>query len=289
MFSFPPVRLSRPMTVRPLILVSGLLLTLVPSVHAATSNEAALAEAWQQTALNLFNDANLSFAELSGREARFGEAVTLLQVQPKTNANVDRAVALFGEVLAENAGDKLGITARYYLGRIEQLHRSPINPEAAAGHFRQLVQEYPAHPMAEQALVKLALIELYGNATDVERQAAFERLAGSVATLKTADAIRDLNLILAEAGLRFGQSPAMALDHYIAAEQAGIHLTTVRGSVLVAIGELARQVGRVDVARRYYELFLQDFQRDTRRRLIRERLAALPAVTSTNSVAEDRS
>lgn len=243
----------------------------------ATADPAALREVWQTSALNLFKDAHHSFSDLSGREARFGEAVTLLQVQPKTSSNINHAATLLEQVLADNPGDELGIAARYYLGRLEQVHRMPVNPTAATAHFNTLIQEHPGHPLTEQAIVKLALIELYSPDDAAARLAAFERFTALADTLATADARRDLNLTLGAVALRFDLGQDRALKRYLAAEQAGIHLTTVRSSTLVTIGELARKTGRHDIAREHYLLFLKDFQRDERRLMVKEALATLPA------------
>lgn len=265
------------MSTRPPFILTALVLAACPLARAATPPPT-LQQAWEDAALNLTKEANHGFAVLEGREARFGEAVTLLQVQPKTDVNIQRAATLLEGIVTENTGDELGITARYYLGRLEQVHRTPLNPPAAAGHYAVLMRDYPGHPLTEQAIVKLALLELYAPAATKEaRLQVFEKFRLLGERLQTHDAIRDLNLTLANAALRLDLGDELALPAYIAAHRAGIHLTNVRGDVVVSIGELARKTGRTDLAREYYRLFLDEFHRDNRRLTIRERLAALPA------------
>lgn len=262
---------------RPPIILSALMLATCPLARSATPPPTLL-QAWQDTALNLTKEANQGFAALAGREADFGEAITLLQIQPKTDVNIRRSATLLEGVITENAADELGIAARYYLGRLEQVHRTPLNPQAAAGHYAVLIREFPTHPLTEQAIVKLALLELYTPNIDKDaRRQTFEKFLRLGEGFKTHDAIRDLNLILANAALRLELGDELALHSYIAAHRAGIHLTAVRGNVIVSIGELARKTGRTELAREYYRLFLDQFQRDNRRLTIRERLDALPA------------
>lgn len=262
-----------PLTLAALLFIQG---PLARSAEAP-ADPAALREAWQASALNLFKDANHRFADLTGREARFGEAVTLLQVQPKTASNINRSASLLEQVRADNPGDELGIAALYHLGRLEQVHRMPVNPAAAIAHFNTLIQDHPGHPFTEQAITKLAIIELYAPDNAARRPAVFERFTALADTLVTSDARRDLNLTLGNAALRFGLGDERALERYLIAEQAGIHLTTVRSSTLVTIGELARKLGRHDIAREHYQLFLKDFQRDDRRLMVKEALATLPS------------
>ncbi|MFH1498892.1 MAG: hypothetical protein ABII82_13825 [Verrucomicrobiota bacterium] len=263
------------MFIRSTILLPALLLALWPQARAATPP--ALSQAWEDAALNLTREAHRSFAALDGREARFGEAVTMLQLQPKTDPNIERAANLLEEVVAERADDELGIAARFYLGRLEQVHRTPLNPEAAAEHFAVLLRDFPGHPLTEQAVVKLALLELYAPGTPAEQLAAFEKFRRLGEELKTHDAIRDLNLTLGNAAQRLALGDELALPCYIAAYRAGIHLTSVRGDTLVSIGELARKTGRHELAREHYQRFLEEFKRDNRRLTIRERLDSLPA------------
>lgn len=243
----------------------------------ATSSETALVEAWQNASLGLFNEANHAFAALPGDEARLGEAVTLLLRQPKTDGNIDRAAALLSDLVQKSPASDLAVTARYYLGRIEQTHRSPANPDAARKIFRELVSAHQGHPYADLATVKLAIIELNEQLPDAERQARFDAFAAMAPALKSPSARRDLYITLADSSQRFGYAPEVTLDLLLAADKAGLARRVEQGNVWVRIGQLAQDTGRNEIAREYYGKYLTHFIRDNRRRMVSERLAALPA------------
>lgn len=260
----------------PLALLVLLCVGTARAADPTPAETAPLQQAWQDAALSLFKESHQAFAALEERDARFGQAVTLLIQQPKTDGNIQQAHDMLAE-LARGDGE-LAISALYYLGRIEQSHRSTPDPAAAAGHYRKLIAEHPGHPKAELALVKLAIIELYEVVADDVRRGRFATFLGRVATLRTAEHRRDLHVVLADAALRFGYSPEIALDQLLAADAIGFVRPLMRANMWVRIGNLAAETGRHEVARDYYTRFLDTFQRDNRRLMVGERLAALPPV-----------
>ncbi len=242
--------------------------------------------AWQSASLGLFNEANHSFAALSGDEARLGEAVTLLLRQPKTDGNVTRATEMLSAIVKDSPDSSFAITARYYLGRIAQSHRMPNDPETARKTFRDLITAHPGHPYADLATVKLAILDLYEQVPDSLRRARFDEFTKLAPGLKSTTARRDLSLLLADVSQRFGYDPVITLDLLLAADQAGIARRNEQGNVWVRIGQLAQDTGRVEVARAYYNKYLATFIRDNRRRMVTERLAALPAKTQSPEAAQ---
>lgn len=245
-------------------------------------------KAWRDATLYLFQESYLGFPKTEAPEARLGRAALLLLQQPKTDANLDAAVAEL-EALAGDpapAAAETAATARYLLGRVAHLHRAPADPAAAAAHYRRLIAEHPAHLLADQALVKLALIELHDPAL-----AAEERVARLDAYSVRGDALarvssrRDLHLTLAGIAWQYRLGDERMLRHYLAADAAGVVSPTQRANVVVSIGELASRVGRTDLARAAFERYLAEFSRDYRRALVRDKLAALPAAVATNSSA----
>ncbi len=260
-------------------------LLLLLSAPLFASDPAPASSPWELTALGLLKEAHAAFAELPSedREARFGEAVTLLNLQPKTDANLDRAAALFTAIAASNATDHLGISSRYFLARIPQVHR--VNPDVSAALviFRELSTLDSPHPLAQRAVVQLALIELFEpDIPPDEVRTRFERLATRGASLNEPSAIRDFNLVMGDVALRFKFGEDIALDHLLAGERAGIARAGTRRDTWIRIAELARRTGRTDIATSYYNLFLKNFPRDARRLMVKERLTAL---TSTSDAA----
>jgi hypothetical protein len=238
-----------------------------------------LERAWSDASLYLFKESYQGFGKHDDAEARLGRAALLLVQQPKTDANIQAATAQL-EALAGDPNPatlEIAATARYLLGRVAHLHRTPPDPEAAAVQYRRLLADHPGHFLADQALVKLALIELQKPAlTPEERTAAIDTYASQADALARPSSRRDLHLLLARITEQYRLGDERALRHYLAADAAGVHRPTLRANVLVSIGEIASRIGREDVARTYFERFLAEFSRDYRRALVRDKLAALP-------------
>jgi hypothetical protein len=256
--------------------ISAVLLLATP-LAASSSDEPS---AWDQVALGLLREANEAFAEQpeGDRKARFGEAITLINLQPKTDANLERAAALLTGVVSSGADDMFGVAARYYLARIAQFHRSSPDTREALRLYHELAALNSTHLLAQRAMVQIAIIELFEPGVAPEEiRARYERLSGRGTSLTEASAIRDFNLVLAEAALRFKLGNSLALDHLIAADKAGLARPVTERDTWVRIAELARETGRNDVAIAYYRRFLTTFRRDSRNVMITERLNALLA------------
>jgi hypothetical protein len=237
--------------------------------------------AWAETARLDTAGALRTFRELAetggggGAAARYGEAVVLLNLQPKTERNVARAEALLEEVRGAAGDEDLVRWAEYQLARAAQWHRVRPDPRAAERRYRDLVSAAPAHPAAQLAAVKLALLIAYdprSPAPAADRLREAEALGRS---LTLPDARRDFHLSLARAAQYFELPAPVALEHLLAAEATGAISTFQRGGVLVAIGQLAAASDRPAEAARAFRQFLREFPRDTRTRAVRDRLAAL--------------
>lgn len=274
-----PLRLSLPV----LTAVSLVPLPAAPSESASSP--------WEQTARGLLKEAHSAFASHPSpdREARFGEAVTLINLQPKTDGNLDRATALFSAIAATGADDHLGLSSRYFLARIPHVHRASQDLPAALAMYRELAALDSPHPLAQRALVQLALLELFEPRLPVERaRERFDRLAARGAALTDPPSIRDFHLVMGDAALRLNLGDGIALGHLLAADRAGIARAITQRDSWVRIAGLASRCGRHDIAADYYNRFLQTFPRDTRRLMIRERLAALADRTRHDSLPAAR-
>lgn len=260
------------------VLLAGLVAS-APVAHA-DPKPSTHAEAWEATASGLFADAHILFSgqldnAASRRETRLGLAVNLLQLQPKTDGRINEAAALLDALLAEQTEDSVGVEARYFRARLEHLHRAPANPEAAISHYECLVAEHPDHPLAGQALVKLALIRLYRAQPAAQRAEVFAALSARARSVAFASARRDLHLVLGEAALRLDLGDRAALDHFLGALDAGIQLHPVRADTLVRVGLLAAALQLPEIAARHHQLFLDEFPRDPRRLAVIQHLASL--------------
>jgi hypothetical protein len=247
--------------------------------HAQDTPPAGMEAAWSEGAQLSFADAARHFAKLGDtREARFGRAVMLLNAQPKTNANVAEGRALLLALRRERADDDAGIGALYYLARVAQFHEARPDLAGARAHFATLIAQHGDHFYGQLARLKLATLALYDAAdssSPADRLAAAEALG---APLRHPGVTRDFHLLAAEAYLRFNLSLERALAHFLAAEATGAPVRdVVRSALFIQIGECARELGRHELARRFYGRFLAEFPRDARGSTVRARLAGLPA------------
>lgn len=261
----------------------GQSLRLGPAIIALTTiplvaDDARLAEqAGWEALLNLQNrEAVEYFAASTTRSSQLGEALALLNSQPQTRANFGRAEQLLTALHESNPHDESGIAATYYLGRLAQLN--PFGPDyaKAARYLENLIEQHPSTPYAQMAITKLAILRIYLLPQESTREATLGELNNRLSPyLALPAAIRDFNLILADAYARFQISDEAALNHLLAAYHSGVLIGKARSDILLRIGELSRLLGDKDQAKRFYRQFLEEFPRDQRTHTIRERLEAL--------------
>ena len=220
-------------------------------------------------------------SEVGDRESRFGMAVTLLNVQPKTAGNVQRAYRLLREIRNENFSDHYGISAQYFLGRIDQVHRSSPHRESARRHFTLLIERHREHPLAQLAVVKLGILDLYDPLND-DLATRFEQVEGRVGLLWDRPAKRDYHLLLAEAYDRYELSKSGSLEHLLAAERADPSIARSDPDFAVLVADLARELDEVEIAIRYYRVFMTNFPRDPRRYQVERVLEDLGAVAQSH-------
>lgn len=262
--------------------VAVALATGLAGVGHVDAEESDLAAIWTSATQLLVNEAYVGFQRVrsgdddDAREADFGVALMLLNKQPKTEANIQQAADLFAQVGA-GGDDDLSVLAAYYGARIEQMHRFEPNSAAAIALYNSLIESHPGHPIAEVAISKRAVLEIYDDSPLEAKRARLEQLATLAPTLQYPPARRDLHLLLADSYARLFQDNQNTLAELLAADAEGIERPKNRSDVWVRIGELARLTGQPELARRYYKKFLESFRRDNRTFTVRQRLEALPS------------
>lgn len=266
----------------PLRLTSG---GLVKRVLCAVVFGAALtasASPWDDMTSGLFNESHAEFVKEQKhakpedlRTLRFGEATSLLNVQPRTESNIDKAYGIFEEIIRANPADDLALEARYMQGRIDQVQRPTPDLAKAEATFADLAANQSTHLVGQRALVKLALIRLYAPVDAAERRRRYDEL--SIAATKVTDpgVTVQINLLLGEVARRVNYGTAEELKHYLAAEKAGVVKRRLLGDVYIRIADLARLEGKNDIAIDYYTRFLEQFPRTDRRTTVENLLAAL--------------
>lgn len=237
---------------------------------------AALADYRAEEALRIFTAAAKAADPAVVRLAELGRGVTLLALQPVSQAQIEQARSILS-ALTENQADEAALGAWFYLARIAQHHRAQAEPAEAARCYRRLLELAPDSAWAQSALGRLALLELYAPDGRGTLEQRFARVSDLLGLARTPEARCDLHWLMAEA-VAFHRLPeARALPHLIAAEETGRLDVVTRPDVLVQIAELARRTGEAASAREYYLRFLRDYPRDNRDYLVRQRLAALDA------------
>jgi tetratricopeptide (TPR) repeat protein len=204
-------------------------------------------------------------------EARLLDAISLLERQPRTQGNIDRAQA----TLLEVAGAKgpASPAALYLAARVAEVHSQPSNVGLAIRRYEELFATAPEDPLAQAGVVKMLLLMTYQDGRDPAVVLKDAEVWGG--RLTNADALRNFHLLMGRSLLFFHLDRASARDHFEAALKLGLLDPVNRANTLVTVAELYFQEGKGSLAKPYYERFLAEFSRDQRRRIVKERLAAI--------------
>lgn len=252
-----------------------------PSPEASTE-AAPYANAWDDAATFLFNDANEAFHAQgpagTERERALGAAITLLNIQPRTTGNLVKARKELEQLSSGDARDEVAIFAKFFLARLHAHYECPgASPAEAKRLYRELLHENAGNVIAEYSASALVLMELYDNIPAADRATRFAALEELLPGLKTPSGRRDFHLVMGYAYIDFqpGHANEKAMEHLMAADREGITRWQSESEAWIAIGELARAEGRVDIATTYYGKFLAKYKRDNRHYSIQKRLESL--------------
>ncbi len=266
---------ERPLT--PLLAAACLL---AASVRGEVPRDDARA-GWRNLSILNANEAYRVFstaadANPADRDARLGEAVSLLNVEPQTDDSIARASGLFESLRSGEKGDEAAVGAAYYLARIAQLHAAAPDRDAVVRDFRDLIARHPRSPYAQLAAPKLAILLLYDDVPAAEWQRRAREVEDLIPTLSTPAARRDTRLVLAGALIRLRGDHARAypLITQCLAENLVIRPSHLN-SLLLQAAESARVLGKNGEAAAYYRKFLSDFPSDMKTDEIRRRLELL--------------
>ena len=211
------------------------------------------------------------------RRARFGEALMLLNVQPRTVDKIESAREIFLDIAYQEPTDELSIRSIFYLGRINQVHQSAWNWDRASLYYEELIRRWPQHPFTQMGLAKYAMVQLYQPNSKEERERRLEELEKLAETLTYPPAVRDFSYVVGVACLSLDLSKEVALQHLIVVANSELHQSRSLASIYVRIGETARQLGQYELAEKYYRTFLERFPRELRTTIIRDRIAVIEA------------
>jgi len=248
---------------------------LVPAAQAQTKSTApVLAEAWQTLSDGFYDDAIRQFAATgSSREARLGLAMAQFNRPPVTSSSLDDACRQFEELAGGD--DDTGHAARYFLGRLQQLHPMAPDPAAAARTYERLVATGADDRWCRLALVKLAVLRL--TILPSPNGLPAQLLAAEPLLSRTADPVtrRDLHLVLSEVRMHHQLYDATTLGHLQAALNEPTLPADMRADLLIQTAQISLKLGDLATARARYERLLREFPKDRRHYTVKQALAHL--------------
>ena len=254
-------------------LVAGLLAAVAAQATEKTLPPS-LADAWQTLSIGFYSDAIDQFtATGSSREAQLGLAIAQLNRPPVTPSSLEEAQRQLAVLAAGE--DATSHAARYFLGRLLQIHPITPDPAAAAHEYERLLATGADDTWTRLALVKLAILRLtvLPAPGDVPAQlAAVEPLLTRTADPAT---LHDLHLVLAEVRLSHEIYDAAALGHLRAALATTRESDTMHADLLIQVARLASMLGDRATAKEHYEQFLHDYPKERRAFTVSEALAHL--------------
>jgi hypothetical protein len=215
-------------------------------------------------------------ADPVAREARLGEAVSLLSAQPGTPAKIAMAERILAGLRAALPNDESGLAAAYYLARIHQLHDDPPDRLAAVAGYRELISSHAGSFYAQLAAPKLALLLLFDDVPRDEWDRREAEVTALIGHLDTPESRRDTQLILASALIKLRRDHARAYPLMVACLDAGLVVRAPHlNGLLLQAAESAAALGRPREAADFYARFLAEFPHDSKADEVGRRLAAL--------------
>ena len=267
---------------RPVMLV--LVMLALGAAGSARAAAPAADDGWQDLAGYLFRDAHDAFTREpmgADRLRALGAAASLLNEPPVSPGKVADVEAQLRQLLADKAADEPAIYARYLLARIAHLHRPAEIAEVEAA-YRAVMAAAPAHPLAQLAAGKLALVLLYQR-PDLPvpaRIAAAAELAPVAGAEQLPETACIYYRVLAEAALYYDVLDERVFGWLQRAEALGPRDVMTATSLRIQLAEVARALGHREAALGYYRSYLATAaSTDSRYRTVAERRADLAKET----------
>lgn len=241
---------------------------------------AVAAEGWQLLAGYLFRDSHEAFVaqpQAGDRQQALGVAASLINYPPVTPGKITRADNLLREMVAANPADEVAHYARYLLARIAHLHRAGTIAEVEAA-YRAVIAADAAHPLAQIAAGKLALVLLYQRPelTIIERLDAAAALAPVAGREALPEAACAYYRALGGAALFYDVLNERVYGWLQRADAIGTADVLVAAGLRIQLAEIARELGHRDEALAHYQRFLAAIlPTDNRYRTALERMQEL--------------
>jgi|GEM_PF-2926656 len=213
------------------------------------------------------------------REIHFGRAGNLLNVQPRTPANIDRAAELYRGVVKGDPDDEIGVAGAYFLIRIEQFHRGPTpDLERIAAEFLALHTGHPKRYFGQFALLKHVTLRLWAGTTTAQRQGEFSRLETYAKDFTRSELAVIYHFLMSDGYLIQLSDPVAALRHQRARDGRLMVKEDTSADLILKTAELSRETGDLAETAAHYREFLRRFPTNARAWLVRQRLNELVVI-----------
>lgn len=261
-------------------------MTFYATEYLSAKDPNSLDNAWELFVQLRFNDAfdylSNNFeddVELLGepfvRNIHLGQALSILNKNPKTTANTRRAVSMLHTIVKENPVDETGLMARYILARVYLFHQTPVRQNDAIIQYEGIINDKPEHLIAQICVIKLSMLQIYGENRGETRLEVIKSIEAKAPLLTDSALVRDYHLLLGNAYMYFNLSSEKALQHLIKADRIGIVGPISASEIYLQIAELANSIGNYRIANSYYKSFIQKYPRDIRTYTVMQRIAEL--------------
>lgn len=205
-------------------------------------------------------------------EKQLGRAAVYLGKYPQTPQNVDRATELLEALISQPERSDYQAAGYYLLARIEHIFMEG-REEQAAVYYRKLRSAYPENRLADNAAVKLALLQLHALPPDVDDATVGATIAQLERPVRKST-LSDFHQVVAAYLLERGELAA-ALNHLLAAQNLRVVAGKNRADLLVQVGRVATLVKQPEAALAAYLVFIKEFPSDTRNYMVNEELRKL--------------
>lgn len=234
---------------------------------------------WQAASTFLVRDAFRLFERGEGGgplDREFGLAITLLNVQPRTQGNLRRALELFESVANRAETDSaLQNLALFFRARVLEFYLEGGDREAAAAQYLELLKRKTANPVIELGAARLVIMNALGPGTQEDILGKLRELEDLSQWLQTPIGRREFHATKAYAILDNHGDKSRAVDHFLEADAVGFTRKINSLRLWVTAGHIAAEAGRTQEAVLFYSKLLEAFPRDPRAFMVRELLKAL--------------
>ncbi len=255
--------------------IAGAISLCVAGSVIRAETEPDLRHGWEMLARYSASSAALDFESETipdSPEKQLGQAAVFLGKYPLTPQNVERAAVLLEDLVGQPTRSDFQAAGYYLLARIEHIFREG-REEQAAEYYLRLRAAYPENRLADNAAVKLALLELHALPTDVDDATVEATIEGLERPVRKS-ALSDFHQVLAAFLLERDELEA-ALIHLQTAQDLDVVTGKNRADLLVQVGRVAALVEQPAIALASYRIFVGEFPSDTRNFMINEEIRKL--------------